>query len=606
MLIQKQTLEAAARRKKKALVIGVIIVVGFAALFFRLFFMQVISGSYFRRVADENRIQRFYQKSSRGMIYDRHHRLLAVNTPSFVVSFTSYYLNQNEIDRISAELAGILDLPLDEVREKTFSSVQRLEPIVIDTDISRERALTIMERKASLPGVSVEIEPKRNYPLNNLACHVIGYVGELNLDEYKDKRDLGYRIGDMIGKTGIEAHYDKLLKGDNGEKQIEISASGRQLRLLRETAPVSGNDLELSIDADLQRVTQDALAGNSGAAVVMNPRTGEVLAMASAPSFNPNIFLRPITRDEFQYLFRNKQRPLFDKVIQAQYPPGSVFKVVTMATALQEGFVIPEEKLECTGEYLLGTYNQIFRCWKKTGHGKISLMTAFAQSCDIFFYQLGLRLGVTRLANYARSFGFGSETGIDLPSEKKGIVPDRAWKKKAVKEAWYDGDTLNMCIGQGYLWVTPLQIASMMSAVANDGPYYRPQIVKRIISPQGEVYHDFFPEQLGEVQLDRKNWQLIKQGLEDAVRIGTARQAYIQGLRVGGKTGTAQNPQGLDHAWFACLAPVDNPQVVVVVFLEHGGHGGVAAAPIARHILEAYFKESVKEQVKVAPDEIGD
>jgi penicillin-binding protein 2 len=606
MLIQKQTLEAAVQRKKKALVIGVIIVLGFAALFFRLFFMQVISGSYFRRVADENRIQRFYTKSSRGLIYDRHHKLLAVNTPSFVVSFTSYYLNQNEIERISAELAGILDLPLDDVREKTFSSVQRLEPIVIDYDVSRDRALTIMERKASLPGVSVDIEPKRSYPMNNLACHVIGYVGELNLDEYKDKRDIGYRIGDKIGKTGIEAHYDKLLKGENGEKQIEISASGRQLRLLRETAPQSGNDLELSIDADLQRLTQDALAGNSGAAVVMNPRTGEVLAMASAPAFNPNIFLRSITRDEFQYLFRNKQRPLFDKAIQAQYPPGSVFKVVTMATGLQEGFIIPAEKLECTGEFLLGTYNQIFRCWKKTGHGKISLLPAFAQSCDIFFYQLGLRLGVTRLASYARSFGFGSVTSIDLPSEKKGIVPDRAWKKKAVKEAWYDGDTLNMSIGQGYLWVTPLQIACMMSAVANDGPYYRPKIVKRILSPQGEVYHDFFPEQLGEVQLDRQNWHLIKQGLEDAVRIGTARQAYIQGLHVAGKTGTAQNPQGLDHAWFACLAPVDNPQVVVVVFLEHGGHGGVAAAPIARRILEGYFKESVKEQITVAPDEIGD
>ncbi|MDD5131390.1 MAG: penicillin-binding protein 2 [bacterium] len=605
-LIQKQTLEILALRKKKVVIVGVIIVFGFVFLFLRLFYMQVLNGRYFRRIADENRMQRFYQKAPRGQIYDRYHKLLAINIPSFVVSFTSYSLTQQEIERISRELAAILNLSFQEVKTKTFSSLQPLDPVMIASDITREQALTIMERKASLPGVNVAIEPKRQYPEGTLACHVIGYVGELTLEEYKDLRDVGYRIGDKIGKTGLEAYYDKLLKGEHGEKQIEISASGRQLRLLRETASNSGNDLELTIDAEVQRLVQDALQGVNGAAVVMNPRSGEVIALASSPGFNPNTFLRPVTRGEFQYLFKNRGRPLFNKAIQAQYPPGSGFKIVTTAAGLQEGFIIPEEKLECTGEMVLGTYNQVFRCWKKDGHGKIPLNTAIAQSCDVFFYQLGLRLGVTRIANYAKKFGLGSLTGIDLPSEKKGIVPDRDWKKRVVKEAWYDGDTLNMCIGQGYLWVTPLQMAGIFSAVANDGPYYRPKIVKKIISPDGKVYHDFFPEEQGIVELDRQNWHTIKKGLEDAVTYGTGRQAYIRGLKVAGKTGTAQNPQGIDHAWFGCLAPVDNPQVVIVVFVEHGGHGGVVAAPIARRILEGYFKKSAAEIQAVTPEEIGD
>ncbi len=606
MLIQKQTLVILALRKKKVIVLSVIIILGFVFLFLRLFSMQVLRGRYFRRISDENRIQRFYQKAPRGQIYDRRHKLLAINTPSFVVSFTSYSLNQQEIEQISRELAGILNLSFQEVKTKTFSSLQPLDPVIIATDISREQALTIIERKASLPGVNVSIEPKRQYPEGDLACHVIGYVGELTLEEYKDLRSVGYRIGDKIGKTGLEAYYDKMLKGDHGEQQIEISATGRQLRLLRETAPLGGNDLELTIDADMQRLVQDVLQGINGAAIVMNPRTGEVIALASSPGYNPNIFLRPVTRGEFQYLFKNRGRPLFNKAIQAQYPPASGFKIITTAAGLQEGFVIPEEKLECTGEMTLGTYNQVFRCWKKDGHGKISLATAIAQSCDVYFYQLGLRLGVTRIANYAKKFGLGSRTGIDLPSEKKGIVPDREWKRKAVKEAWYDGDTLNMCIGQGYLWVTPLQMANIFSAVANDGPYYRPKIVKRVISPRGEIYHDFFPEEQGVVELDRKNWHIIKQALEETVTLGTGRHVYIKGLRVAGKTGTAQNQQGIDHAWFGCLAPVDNPQIVVVVFVEHGGHGGVVAAPLARRILEGYFKKTTREQWQLPLEEIGD
>lgn len=606
MLINKQTLEAQILRKKKVLISGIFIISGFVFLFVRLFYLQAINGRQFRKIADENRIQRFFQKAPRGLIYDRHNQLLAANIPSFVVTFTSYYLNQNEIEEISRELASIIGLSLPEVKAKTFTNTQPLEPVIIAKDITREQALKIWEKKASLPGVDIEIEPKRVYPQNNVTCHLVGYVGEINLNEFKENKDKGYHIGDKIGKTGIEYTYDESLRGENGQKQIEISAGGRQIRLLRQEVAHSGKALSLTIDLNLQKLVYEAFGHKAGAAVVMNPKTGEILALVSSPSFDPNLFLRPISRGEFEYLFRNKGRPLFNRAIQAQYPPGSIFKIVTTAAGLQEGYIVPEEKLVCTGKFTLGTYKQIFRCWQKNGHGKISLISAISQSCDLFFYQLGLRLGVTKIANYAKDFGLGTSTGIDLPSEKKGIVPDRDWKKKSIKESWYDGDTLNMAIGQGYLWVTPLQIASLTSAVANEGSYFQPQVVSKIILSTGEIYQYFTPKELGRVSLDKSNWGIIKRGLEETIENGTGRQAYIKGLPVAGKTGTAQNPQGTDHAWFSCFAPVDNPQIVVVVFVEHGGHGGVEAAPIARRILEGYFKEENQERIEVAPEEIGD
>lgn len=606
MLIQKQTFEAIGIRKKRALILGIFFAGGFITLFLKLFSLQVIQGTYYRRVADENRILRIYQTASRGLIYDRHHQLLAGRTPSFVVTFTPYSMNQNQVEAVSKQLAGLLRCSLMEVRERTFIAVKPLEPVLVASHVSREIALTIMEKKAMLPGVNVEIQTERYYPNDSLGCHVIGYVGELSLAEYKQKKDSGYRIGDYLGKTGVEAYYDQYLRGEDGEKQIEVSAGGRQLRLLRELPATSGNDIELSLAADLQRETENAIRGKNAAAIVMNPRTGEILALASSPAFNLNSFLRPITREEFLYLFKNKNKPLFNKALQGQYPPGSVFKIVTAAACLQEGYSVPEEKIECAGKYELGTYKQIFRCWKQPGHGHISFLSAFAQSCDVFFYQIGLRLGITRLATYARGFGLGKPTGVDLPSEKKGIVPDRLWKKNVIKEMWYDGDTLNMAIGQGYLWVTPLQIACLMSAVANEGPFNRPTLVRKIISAEGKVRRDFSPEVIGQVELDKKNWQTIKRGLEEAVRAGTGRGAYMRDVRVGGKTGTAQNPQGPDHAWFSCIAPIEDPQIVVVVFVEHGGHGGVVAAPIARQILENYFRKKSGCEEDIPLNDIGD
>lgn len=606
MLIQKQTFEAIGIRKKRALILGIFFGCGFITLFLKLFSLQVVQGAYYRRVADENRILCLYQKASRGLIYDRHHQLLAGQIPSFVVTFTPYSMNQNQVEAVSKQLADILHCSVSEVQERTFSAIKPLEPVLVASHVSREIGLTIMEKKATLPGISVEIQTERYYPNDSLGCHVIGYVGELSLTEYKQKKDEGYRIGDYLGKTGVEAYYDQYLRGEDGEKQIEVSAGGRQLRLLRELPAAGGDDIELTLDADLQRDTESVIRGKNAAAIAMNPRTGEILALASSPAFNLNSFLRPITREEFLYLFKNKNKPLFNKALQGQYPPGSVFKIVTASACLQEGYSVPEEKIECSGKYELGTHKQIFRCWQGRGHGPVSLLSAFAQSCDVFFYQIGLRLGITRLATYARDFGLGKATRIDLPSEKKGIVPDRLWKKNVIKEMWYDGDTLNMAIGQGYLWVTPLQIACLMSAVANEGPFNRPTLVRKIISAEGKIIRDFSPELIGEVELDKKNWRLIKKGLEEAVKVGTGRQAYMREMRVGGKTGTAQNPQGPDHAWFSCIAPIDDPQIVVVVFVEHGGHGGIVAAPIARQILERYFRKESGYKENISVEDIGD
>lgn len=606
MLIQKQTLEALYIRKKRVVLVSIGFACAFVLLFLRLFSLQVLQRSYYRRVAENNCILRLYQKASRGTIFDRHKNVLAGNTPTFVVTFTPYSLNQIQVEKVSGQLAKLLQCSVQDVQARTLSAVKSLEPVVVASHIPREKALTIMEEGSTLAGVNVEIETIRSYPQESLACHVIGYVGEMSLDEYKKKRGAGYKIGDKIGKTGIESVYDQFLRGEDGEKQIEVSATGRQLQLLRELPTKNGNDVELTLDAELQKVSEAALKGKNGAVVAVDPRTGEVLALASSPGFNLNWFLRPISPEEFNYLFKNKNKPLFNKAVQGQYPPGSVFKIITAAACLQEGYIVPEERLECSGKYELGNQKQIFHCWEKKGHGHVALLGALSKSCDVFFYQMGLRLGITRLAQYAKSFGLGAPTRIDLPSEKKGIVPDRAWKKKVVKDMWYDGDTLNMAIGQGYVWATPLQIANVLSMVANNGVLYRPTVMRAITSLEGENIKTFSPELIGEVEIENKNWDIIKRGLEETVEKGTGRQAFIPQLRVAGKTGTSQNPHGPDHAWFGCFAPVDNPEIVVVVFIEHGGHGGAVAAPIARRILATHFNKVPPSQEIIPAEMLGD
>lgn len=560
-------------------------------LLVRLFQLQIIQGANYRKISEENRTQIIFNQAPRGDIFDRNGKPLVSNHPSFTLTFTpDFFPKSKSLSEVASKLAKTLDVDSSIILQKLEKA--RLYPFEssrIKANIKREVAFYISERNLEFPGFNIHTEPIRNYLYDTLASHIIGYVGEISKEQVLLLQEERYKLGDLIGKAGIERIYDTYIRGKDGGTSIEVSAAGKQVRILKNMESVRGHDIVLTIDSDLQRIAEEAFSGYEGSIVIMEPSSGEILALVSNPGFNPNMFLTSLTRRQLYYLFRSSKKPLFNRSIQAQYAPASVFKIITAIAALEEGVVSPKDKFFCSGEYKVGKQERIFRCWKKEGHGNVDMIEAIAKSCDIYFYQLGLLLGVGNLPRYAREFGLGKITGVDLPGEKAGIVPDRAWKKKVLGEGWWDGDTLNMAIGQGYLWVTPLQIANLLSSVANEGTLFYPSLVKKIISREGEVLKEFSPKLAKKINLKPDTWEIIKKGLRRTITEGTGQTAYISKLSIAGKTGTGQNPHGEDHAWFAGFAPVNKPELAFVVFVEHGGHGGVVAAPIAREILSRYY-----------------
>ncbi|MGH6691273.1 MAG: penicillin-binding protein 2, partial [Gammaproteobacteria bacterium] len=451
----------------------------------------------------------------------------------------------------------------------------------------------IEERKLELPGVIVEVEPQRTYPSSRFAAHLLGYVREANEEQLKGGR---HRRGDMVGQTGLERLLDEYLRGRDGGESIEVDAMGRPVRLMQQTEPHPGAQVITTIDRRVQEAAEQALEGRAGAIVVMDPRNGDVLAMASAPAFPIDRFTGTIDRDAWLAVVRDPEHPMLNRALQTQYAPGSVFKVVVTAAGLQEGTLTPMDRVHCNGEFHLGAWT--FKDWKEGGHGGVDLHRAMAQSCNIFFYQAGLKIGGAAIAKYASAFGFGRPTGVDLQSEKPGLLPKP--KIRRGRQIWQAGETVNMSIGQGALLVTPLQVARFMSAVANGGVLWKPRLVQRVVrADRGTVYSD--PGQvMGHVDLSPVVWAFLKQSLWSVVNEGgTGTAARIPGLDIAGKTGTAQMianskaSRGEDHAWFAAFAPAREPEVVVVVLVERGGKGGQVAAPIAKKIFNAIFLEKV-------------
>jgi penicillin-binding protein 2 len=435
-----------------------------------------------------------------------------------------------------------------------------------------------------------------------MAAHLLGYVGEISQQELGARQ--GYRMGDLIGKGGAERYWENYLRGIDGGQQVEVDAVGRKLRVLSEVEETPGNTLVLTVDRDLQLAAERALEDREGAIVALDTRTGDVLAMVSRPAFDPNIFARGIRAAEWRGLLENRKRPLNSKAVQGTYPPGSTFKMVMAAAALEEGVINPFTTIFCGGGIFFG--NRTFRCWRQGGHGNMNVHEALVRSCDVFFYQVGQRLGVDAIAEYAHRFGLGAPTGITLEHESGGIIPSSAWKRQRFGEPWYAGETLSVAIGQGYVTVTPLQMANVMAAIANGGTTYRPQFVKRIESPDGAVVLEQAPVVEHELNFKKSTLLQIRQALSDVVNTsrGTGTKARLATVEVGGKTGTSQvgklgaerTKQGgmarerKDHAWFVAFAPVGNPEIAVAVLAEHAGeHGGTAAAPIARSVLAHYF-----------------
>jgi penicillin-binding protein 2 len=564
-----------------------------AVLALRVAHMQVWQGAHFRELAVSNSVRTVPQRAPRGQVLDRHLQVLVGNAPAISVGLTPAELPRDraQAQAVIAEVARLLKLDAAAVAQKVERQSRRpYAPARLAADVDRALVARLEDRRLSLPGLSVWEDSKRSYPLK-AAAHVVGYVGEITERQLGRLRTSGYRLGDWLGQAGVEAVYDGQVKGSDGGKQVRINASGRELGVLKRVAPVPGDNLVLSLDGGLQAVAEEALGREAGAIVALDPRNGEILALVSKPDFDPATFAGRVDPRAWAALLNDERRPMNNRAVQGLYPPGSVFKVFTALAALHEGTIRPDEPLNCYGIFWISTWP--YRCWREIGHGAVSMERSLVESCDIYFYQLGLRLRVEALARWSRDFGFGEPTGIDLPGELGGVVPDPAWKQAREGLPWFPGNTVMMSIGQGYLLSTPLQLAVATAAVANGGRLVTPHLLKRVTSPQGELRHEHTPPPPVDLDLDPEALHLVRRAMEGAVqeRRGTAWRARVPGLSVAGKTGTAQNPHGEDHAAFVAFAPVESPRVVIAIIVENGGEGGLTAAPIARRMLEHLFRD---------------
>ena len=566
----------------------------------RIILLQVIKGGQYRKISEENRIVIYPQPSTRGKIFDKNMNVVIDNKPSFAVLFSRQTMEDEEVKNVITKVARLLqrnDQFVHTLIEKTKTIPgKNFSLIKIAENISKYQAMRLAEKIPQLPGVVVRIEPVRVYKWGTSASHITGYVREASLDELSEIPNL--KAGDVIGKNGIEKQYDEILRGMDGGSQVEVNARGIQKRVLETVEPIDGDSIVLTIDKKIQTALSNNMQGHIGVAVAIDPNTGGVLGMVSSPWYDPNIFISGLQRWQLQYLLMSDKKPLWNRALQGQYPPASVYKMVTAFAGLESGVITPQTVINCKGFIELGKYKQRFRCWAREGHGDMRLSDAIAHSCDVYFYETGLKLGPTKLNDWAKKFGFGEKTDIDLPSEEKGLIPDRTWKKAKLQQDWYDGDTVNMSIGQGYIWTTPLQVAQFTSAIANDGIIFQPHILKKIIDAQGNVKFENVPKIKRKLAFAKDYCAAVKKGMMDTVRYGTGKNAKVVGLSVSGKTGTAQNPQGADHAWFVCFAPSEKPKITLVVMVEHGGGGGDVAAPIAGKILAEIFDKNTEQRVK--------
>ena len=570
--------------RKRTIIIYIFVIVLVNIIIWKLYQIQILEGVHYRELAEGNRIRLLSIAPPRGEVWDRKGRIIATNRPSFVISVIPFEGNKRESLEL---LSKIVQVPYIEIKKKLDNTSNNLQSVNIILDANIEIVGKIKELEDKLPGVLVNTEVIRYYPYKSLASHILGYIGEVSREQLDILGKEGVKMGDTVGKVGIEREYQKELMGTPGGQQVEVDAMGRPMKVLGMLSPTPGSTIVTTIDLDLQQLAEKSLEkrGLPGAIVVIDPRNGDVLAMASYPEYDPNKFAKGITAKEWNELLSSR-RPLLNRAISSAYPPGSAFKIVTALAALRNNIANKDMTFYCPGYLMIG--NRKFKDW--TAHGRINFLDAIAESCDVTFYNLGLKVGAETLAQYARLLGLGSPTGIDLPGEISGLIPEPSWKK----EPWYMGDTANMAIGQGYVQVTPLQMAVMVSAIANNGKIYKPRIVSEIIHQDGSKVVQ--PVTLiRDISAFKEEIDTIKEGMERVVERGTGTPARLVGIKVAGKTGTAENfpsrenPRGKAHAWFIAYAPAENPKIAVSVLVEQGEHGSSTAAPIAAELIDYYL-----------------
>jgi penicillin-binding protein 2 len=591
---------------------SLLLVVGLLVL--RLWYLQISEGSYYHDLSENNRTRAVALEPARGLIYDRNGVRLANNVPSF-----GLYVTLEDVKDRKALIESLVKLVgLDEttVRKKLSERGSRPLPRKVKDGLTLREAALIESHRLDLPGVTVRAESQRNYPSGPTAAHLLGYVGEVSSDQLEKTEYAELHLGSIIGQYGVERTYDRFLRGSAGQKIVEVDAMGHEKRTVEVDKPSAGDDLYLTIDARLQALAEQLLGEESGAIIAIETTTGDVLAMASRPAFDPNVLSRELTAKQWEKIVQDEGHPLTNRATQGQYPPGSTFKIVVAAAGLETGTVNATTTVRCAGGYPFG--GRVYRDWKAQGHGVMDVVDAIVDSCDVFFYTIGQRLGIDAMAEFADRFGLGHETGIELPSERAGIVPSTAWKTRVRNEVWMPGETISAAIGQGYTTVTPMQMTMVMATVAGNGESFRPRIVRAIKERATGQVLDLPSVPRPKLALKPGTYELLHESLEGVVARGTAGRARSELVRIAGKTGTAQTvalrddrrrgtdvPKKLrDHAWFVSYAPAEAPRIAVVVLVENMGHGGSWAAPLAKQMIEAYVKTMAAEPVitDAAPD----
>lgn len=613
--------------RKRIRVFVILIVLCFLMLWMRVWFLQILKGEGFKDLSENNRVRMVSLPAFRGEIVDRNGATLVSIRPSF-----NLYLTPEDTHDLEATL-DFLEGRVSVDRERIRNEIKRAAPfqnILLSRDIPWDQVAFVEENNRLLPGIHLKVEPLRDYVHGDLAGHILGYLGEISRDRLEEDPTESYLPGDLIGKKGMELLYEGELRGRKGYKEVEVDVAGRELETLRKFPPQSGHNISLTLDLRLQQLAASLMTGTEekpvrGSVVMLDIPTGEVLAMVSRPGFDPNRFASGISREDWKQLSLNASHPLQNRSIDGQYPPGSTFKVVTALAGLQEKVVTADTRIYCPGSFRLG--RGYYRCWKRGGHGHVDLHDALVQSCDVYFYTVGHRLGIDTLARYAREMGLGVLTQVGLTGEKPGLVPTSQWKIRARKEPWQPGETISVSIGQGFNLVTPIQQARLIATVASRGEVVQPYLVRKVTDQQGRVLEENSPRVLYTMKSNREYFEAIRRGLLGVVNEprGTGKKSRLQNIQVAGKTGTAQvvrmkayegkEEDGElpyefhDHAWFVAFAPYENPQVAIAVIVEHGGHGGATSAPIAKELLQEYFKlyppPAGEEKVSAVPARTG-
>ncbi len=602
---------------------SVFVMVVSAALGFRLWYVQIFKGDYYRLVSERNRVRRIEISVPRGIIFDRNGEVVLGNRPFFdLVYIPQYVKDKDDTFRI---LSRLMNIPIETFEKRLKSSQGRPSflPVKLQRNLTLHQVSIIENNKVFLPGIEIKVEARRDYT-PEIPHHMIGYLREVDKEMLAQNdslyRDNPYLPGDLVGKQGLEMRWEQYLRGKRGYRLVQVDAFGRQISANADqrfdfpvTPAEAGSDLELTLNFELQKTVKKAFSGKNGAVVVLDPRTGEILAALSGPEFNPEMMQSGLSREDWKQLSSNPFKPFLDKTTGGEFSPGSVFKPIIAIAGLEEGILNPNTKVFCSGSFRLG--NHTFYCHERKGHGTVDLKTAMMKSCDVFFYQLGVELGVDRIARYAKAFGLGERLGVNINMERPGLIPTSAWKELAHRFPWAVGDTPNIAIGQGYVLTTPIQMASMYAAIANGGTIYRPYVVRKVTSPVGKVLLTQSPEVVRQVtNVKPASFKLIRDLLQAVVMEpgGTGSRAQVKGQMVAGKSGSVQvvslkrnrnqsdvSMSWKEHAIFAAFSPVENAEIVVAIMSQNDniGGGGKAAAPVAQQIIARYWELKAKANV---------